>query len=162
MRYLEITYPDVNNGLGCRVTLWVAGCRHHCKGCQNCFSWDFNAGKEFTEETKENLYKILSLSYIKGITFSGGDPLDSSEDVIALARMIKQDFPDKDIWLYSGYELDEIQADDEKRPILEYIDYLVDGEFKIALKDTSLAFRGSSNQNIWHKSNNKFQIINLD
>ena len=150
MRFHNITYPDVNNGEGCRVTLWVAGCTHHCKGCHNPQTWSFKSGREFTEDIKNKLYNVLRLPYIKGITFSGGDPLDSFEDVFELIKDIKNSFNDKDIWLFSGYTLEDIK-NSEKKIILEYIDVLVDGEFKEELKDLSLKFRGSSNQRILYK-----------
>lgn len=150
MRFHNITYPDVNNGEGCRVTLWVAGCTHHCKGCHNPQTWSFKSGREFTEDIKNKLYNVLRLPYIKGITFSGGDPLDSFEDVFELIKDIKNSFNDKDIWLFSGYTLEDIK-NSEKSVILDYIDVLVDGEFKEELKDLSLKFRGSSNQRILYK-----------
>lgn len=150
MRFHNITYPDVNNGEGCRVTLWVAGCTHHCKGCHNPQTWSFKSGREFTEDIKNKLYNVLKLPYIKGITLSGGDPLDSFDDIFELVKDIKNSFNDKDIWLFSGYTLEYIQ-NSEKKIILEYIDVLVDGEFKEELKDLSLKFRGSSNQRILYK-----------
>jgi anaerobic ribonucleoside-triphosphate reductase activating protein len=140
----------VNNGEGCRVTLWVAGCTHHCKGCHNPQTWSFKSGREFTEDIKNKLYNVLKLPYIKGITLSGGDPLDSFDDIFELVKDIKNSFNDKDIWLFSGYTLEDIQNSD-KNIILEYIDVLVDGEFKEELKDLSLKFRGSSNQRILYK-----------
>ena len=150
MRFHNITYPDVNNGEGCRVTLWVAGCTHHCKGCHNPQTWSFKSGREFTEDIKNKLYNVLKLPYIKGITLSGGDPLDSFDDIFELVKDIKNSFNDKDIWLFSGYTLEDIKNSD-KNIILEYIDVLVDGEFKEELKDLSLKFRGSSNQRILYK-----------
>ena len=150
MRFHNITYPDVNNGEGCRVTLWVAGCTHHCKGCHNPQTWSFKSGREFTEDIKNKLYNVLKLPYIKGITLSGGDPLDSFDDIFELVKDIKNSFNDKDIWLFSGYTLEDIQ-NSEKNIILEYIDDLVDGEFKEEVKDLSLKFRGSSNQRILYK-----------
>jgi anaerobic ribonucleoside-triphosphate reductase activating protein len=140
----------VNNGEGCRVTLWVAGCTHHCKGCHNPQTWSFKSGREFTEDIKNKLYNVLKLPYIKGITLSGGDPLDSFDDIFELVKDIKNSFNNKDIWLFSGYTLEDIQ-NSEKNIILEYIDVLVDGEFKEELKDLSLKFRGSSNQRILYK-----------
>ena len=150
MRFHNITYPDVNNGEGCRVTLWVAGCTHHCKGCHNPQTWSFKSGREFTEDIKNKLYNVLKLPYIKGITLSGGDPLDSFDDIFELVKDIKNSFNDKDIWLFSGYTLEDIK-NSEKSVILGYIDVLVDGEFKEELKDLSLKFRGSSNQRILYK-----------
>lgn len=153
MRFIRITQPDINNGLGCRCTLWISGCTHHCKNCQNSFSWDFNVGKVFTENDREELINILKKEYIKGLTLSGGDPLDSYNDVLELVKYIKMTLPQKDIWLYTGYTKDEI-INSEKKEILEYIDYFVDGLFNENKRDISLKFRGSSNQIIWKKDNN--------
>ena len=154
MRICSITHPDVNNGTGFRVTLWVSGCIHHCSGCHNQETWDFNAGREFTEYDKSKIFEILDKPYIKGLTFSGGDPLCSYEDVLQLAKEIKSKFQDKDIWLFSGFTFDYIK--EHFKEILDYIDVLVDGRFVEKLKDTSLKFRGSSNQNIWVKKNGEF------
>lgn len=150
MKYLNITSPDVNNGTGCRVTLWLAGCKKHCLGCQNPSTWNFNQGKEVTEETIEELAKILEKPYIKGLTLSGGNPTDNSEeDLVWLLQKIKTRFPEKDIWLYSGDTLETLKG--TKLKVLELIDVLVDGEFRLGERDTSLAFRGSRNQRIWKK-----------
>lgn len=164
MRYEKITHVDVNNGLGCRVTLWISGCTHHCIGCHNTSAWDFNSGKVYGTEDEQKLFSYISLPYIKGLTLSGGEPLDSIIDVIALCERFKKNFPNKDIWLYSGYTIEQIKNDEAKSEILKYIDYLVDGEFKHKLKDITLAFRGSSNQNIWKKNENngEFERCNLD
>ena len=160
MKTHGITYPDVNNGLGCRVTLWVSGCIHHCKGCHNRETWDFNSGKEFLEEDKLKLFEALDKSYIKGVTFSGGDPLCSYDDVLELIVEIKNKFPTKDIWLYSGFTMDYIKS--HFKDVLLYCDVIVDGKYVEELRDTSLAFRGSSNQNLWRKNENgsfeKFEI----
>lgn len=153
MRIHKITYPDVNNGLGCRATVWVAGCTHHCKNCQNQETWSFNGGKPFDEECKEKLFDILSLSYIKGMTLSGGDPLCSYRDVLSLSKEAKEKFPDKDIWLYTGFTMVEIN-DKGMGEILNYVDYVVDGRFEEDKKDLTIAFRGSTNQTIWEKDVN--------
>ena len=152
-----ITYPDVNNGLGCRVTLWVSGCIHHCHGCHNQETWDFNSGRKFTLDDKTKLFEILSLPYIKGLTLSGGDPLCSYGEVLALVKEIKENFTSKDIWLYSGFTLEYIKEHFEE--ILKYLDVIVDGKFIKELKDVSLPFRGSSNQNIWKIENGKFTKV---
>ena len=150
MRFWSISYPDLNNGLGCRVTLWVAGCSHHCKGCHNRQTWDFESGRLFTKTDKDKLFEVLNKSYIKGITLSGGDPMDSFHEILDLVREIKEKFPSKDIWLYSGYTLKEIE-NSFRNEIIPFIDYLVDGKFEIDKRDISLKFRGSSNQIIWVK-----------
>lgn len=155
MRIHSISYPDINNGLGCRVTIWVAGCSHHCKGCQNRETWSFKSGRPFGSDDKEKLFDILSRDYIKGITFSGGDPLDSLDDTVSLMAEVKKRLPKKDIWLYTGYTLSEIENSD-KRKALEYTDVLVDGEFILAQRDITLEFRGSSNQVIYEKKDGKF------
>lgn len=149
MNYESITYPDVNNGIGCRVTLWISGCTHHCKGCQNRQTWDFDRGKTFDNDIKEKLISILKLPYIKGLTLSGGDPLCSYVEVVELVKELKEILPDKDIWLYTGFTMDIIKK--EMPSILKYIDVIVDGEFIENKRDITLAFRGSSNQKIWEK-----------
>ena len=151
MRYSGITYPDVNNGEGCRVTLFVSGCTHHCKGCHNKETWNFNYGNIFTEDIKKKLFDIISKSYIKGLTLSGGDPLDSYDEVLDLVKEFRSYFGEtKDIWLYSGYTLEEI-LESGRGEILEYIDVLVDGPYIHELRDLTLEFRGSSNQRILYK-----------
>ena len=145
MRYHKITYTDVNNGLGCRVTLWISGCTHHCKGCHNQETWSFESGRLFDDEATEKLFEILSLPYVKGLTLSGGDPVDSCEDVIALLKEMKEKFPEKDVWLYTGYQMCELFENE----ILNYVDYVVDGKYVEEERDTTLAFRGSKNQKIW-------------
>ena len=150
MRIHNITYPDVNNGLGCRVTLWISGCIHHCKGCHNPETWDFNSGREFTDKEKNKLFEMLSKPYIKGLTLSGGDPLCSYDDILELVKEVKEKYPEKDIWIYSGFTLEHIR--DKFKDILPYIDVIVDGKYIEELRDISLPFRGSTNQNIWEKN----------
>jgi anaerobic ribonucleoside-triphosphate reductase activating protein len=148
MNYSGITYPDVNNGLGCRVTLFVSGCTHRCKGCHNVPTWDFNFGHEFTIDTKIELFELVSKPYIKGLTISGGDPLDNYNDVFLLVKEFREVFgKSKDIWLYTGYVMEDLITLG-KDEILNYIDVLVDGEYDESQRDVSLAFRGSSNQRI--------------
>ena len=161
MRIHKITYPDVNNGLGCRATVWVSGCSHHCKGCHNKETWSFNCGKVFDEGYKEKLFEILSLPYMKGLTLSGGDPLDSYEDVLALTKEVREKFGNtKDIWLYTGYTMEEINKNGFSE-ILEYIDFVVDGRYEEKQRDVTLAFRGSVNQCIYEKKDGKFVISDL-
>lgn len=155
MRFQSITYPDISNGKGCRVVLWIQGCSHHCQGCHNPETWDFCKGREFTEEYKDKLISIINLSYIQGVTLSGGDPLDSFDDVYKLLLEVKEKCKDKDIWLYTGYTLEEIQ-NSEKRKILPMINVLVDGLYEEKKRDITLAFRGSSNQTIWENHNGEF------
>ena len=146
MRYHNITTDDMLNGDGLRTVLWVAGCTHCCKECQNPITWDVNGGVPFDEAAKQELFEKLNHDYISGITFSGGDPLHplNREPITALAKEINETFPDKTIWLYTGFLWEDLQ----KEEILKYIDVLVDGEFMIDLLDTKLKWCGSSNQRI--------------
>lgn len=162
MNISGISYPDVNNGLGCRVTLWVSGCSHHCKGCQNKETWDKKSGRVFSKEDKDKLFDILSKPYIKGLTLSGGDPLDSFNEVLQVVKEIRYTFGStKDIWLYTGYTLDQIN-NSEKKEILPYINYLVDGLFELDKRDITLKFRGSTNQIIWENKVGKFEKSELN
>ena len=146
MKYQKISKFDTANGIGIGSVLWVSGCNHHCKECQNPQTWDENSGKEFTNETMKELLESLSNPHVKRLTFSGGDPLFPSNRLscMEIAQQVKQQYPEKKIWLYTGYSWDEIK--DLK--ILNYVDVLVDGEFKIDLKDISLPFCGSTNQRL--------------
>lgn len=147
MNYHNITFPDIENGTGIRVTLWVSGCEHHCLGCHNPETWHKDSGKPFTEETKQQLFRWLELPYTTGITLSGGDPLFNYKDILTLCKEIKMKYPNKNIWLYTGYTYEEI-LQSSKSEILKYIDILVDGKFQIGYRDISLPFKGSKNQRI--------------
>lgn len=146
MRYHNITKDDMLNGDGLRVVLWTAGCSHCCKECHNPITWDPDGGLLFDEAARQEIFEQLEQSYISGITFSGGDPLHSANrlDVRNLMSEIKEKYPDKTIWLYTGYEWKEIWH----YPLMKYVDVVVDGEFKIDLKDTNLLWKGSSNQKV--------------
>ncbi|MDE6189806.1 MAG: anaerobic ribonucleoside-triphosphate reductase activating protein [Clostridia bacterium] len=146
MRYHNITKDDMLNGDGLRVVLWVAGCAHHCKDCQNPITWDVNGGLEFDENAKQEIFDELAKSYVSGITFSGGDPLHPAnrQPITELAKEIKKKFPKKTIWLYSGYEWEEIK----ELPIVPYLDVVVDGKFVAKLLDAQLHWKGSSNQRV--------------
>lgn len=149
LNYHKIEKTSIVNGTGIRVVLWVSGCSLHCKGCQNPQTWDINSGQPFDEEAKKKLFEALDNSYIQGITFSGGHPLEKEniEQIISLAKEIKDKFPNKDIWLYSGYTWEEIYYHNISR-ILLYIDVLVDGAYIDELRDITLKWRGSSNQRV--------------
>ena len=146
MRYHNITKDDMLNGDGVRVVLWVAGCAHCCKECQNPVTWDPNGGLEFDEAAKQEIFELLDKSYISGITFSGGDPLhvNNAYDVTELAKEIRAKYPQKTIWLYTGSMWEEVR----KMEIAKYIDILVDGEFECDKKDANLHWKGSSNQRV--------------
>lgn len=146
MRYHNITKDDMLNGDGLRVVLWTAGCSHCCKGCHNPVTWDPNGGLYFDEEAKKELFEALEKDYISGVTFSGGDPLHTAnrECILKLAKEIKAQFPQKTIWLYTGFLWEQIEA----LEIMNYVDVVVDGEFEEDKKDTTLRWKGSSNQRV--------------
>ena len=150
MKYINITSPDVNNGEGCRVTIWFAGCPHHCPGCHNSSTWSYNQGKEMDDDFYEKIILLLKKPYIKGLTLSGGDPLGQSEEDLKelynFVRWVKRKTPQKDIWIYTGYTKENLKG--VQLDILEYCDVLVDGPFIQELCDKTLPFRGSSNQRI--------------
>lgn len=156
MHYGNIKEIDIADGPGVRVSLFVSGCRHHCKGCFNPETWDFEYGEPYTEETQEKILGLLAPDYIQGFTLLGGEPFEpENQRVLAgLLRRIKERYPGKDIWCYSGYLYDEDLAEGGRvhtevtDEMLSYIDVLVDGEFVVELKDVTLVFRGSSNQRI--------------
>lgn len=146
MRYHNITKDDMLNGDGLRVVLWVAGCDHCCRECQNPITWDPNGGLPFTEAEEAEIFAELKKDYISGITFSGGDPLHpaNASDVTALAKKIREVFPQKTIWLYTGSLWEEIQDEE----IVQYLDVCVDGEFELEKKELLLKWKGSSNQRV--------------
>ena len=138
------------------MVLWVSGCKLHCPGCQNPQTWAFNSGIRFGEQDKAELFDALDKSYIKGLTLSGGNPLDSYDEILPLVKEVKQRFPDKDIWLYSGYYLDQIQK--HYSDILNYVDVIVDGPYDENFRDVELHWRGSSNQKVYKKINNNWIV----
>ena len=135
------------NGDGLRVVLWVAGCSHCCKDCQNPMTWDPNGGILFDESAKKEIFDQLDKPYISGITFSGGDPLYHPQEFLALVKQIKE-ATGQNIWCYTGYTFEQIQNDEMLKPILDYVDVIVDGRFEPDLYSPYLEFRGSSNQRI--------------
>ena len=156
MNYMEIKKYDIANGPGVRTSLFVAGCTHHCKGCFNPQSWDFKAGKLFDDSTIEEIVESMKPDYIKGLTLLGGEPFEpaNQKELLPLVKRIKQEFPDKNIWAFSGYLFDkqimEVMAKkyDFTKEFIKYIDVLVDGEFHEDEKDLSIIYRGSRNQRI--------------
>lgn len=146
MRYHNITKDDMLNGDGLRVVLWVAGCTHCCKECQNPITWDPNGGLPFDDDAKAEIFEQLDKSYISGITFSGGDPLHPANrvDVRNLAIEIKEKYPNKTLWLYTGYTWEEIAS----LPIMQYLDVVVEGPFILERRDVKLLWKGSDNQRV--------------
>lgn len=156
MNYAEIKKTDIANGTGVRVSLFVSGCTHHCKGCFNSETWDFNYGKEFTEQTEEELLLAMKPEFITGLTLLGGEPFepDTQRRLVSFLKKVRKQYPQKTIWCYTGYLLDkELLAESRARcevtdKMLSMLDVLVDGEFVLEKKDITLRFRGSSNQRI--------------
>lgn len=150
MNYHNIVHCDMRNGTGLRVTLFVSGCNHHCKGCHNPQTWDPNSGIEFDEAAKQELFAELNKDYISGVTFSGGDPLFPSnrEVILSLCKEIKTLYPNKNIWLYTGYKYEQVKH----LEILKYIDVLIDGKYVEKLRSVNLPWVGSSNQKVIYVS----------
>ena len=156
MNYGEIKTTDIANGIGVRVSLFVSGCTHHCKGCFNQQTWDFNFGLPYTEATEESILSALAPDYIEGLTLLGGEPFepDNQRALLPLLKKLRERMPSKTVWCYSGYLFDkELLADSRARcevtdEMLSYLDVLVDGRFVEAQKSLMLKFRGSSNQRI--------------
>ena len=148
MNYAGIIYNDIANGPGVRVSLFVSGCRNHCPGCFNPETWDFDYGDPFTAETEAEIVDALRPSWIQGLSILGGDPMEpeNQEVLIPFVRRLRAEFPTKDIWLYTGYRLEDVSGS----PMLPYVDVIVDGPYIETEKDVRLAFRGSRNQRIIH------------
>lgn len=155
MNYSEIKYHDVVDGEGIRVSLFVSGCDHHCKGCFNADTWDYAAGHPFTDDTMDSILDNLEPEYIAGLSLLGGDPLSlkNRQCMSYIVSKVKERYPKKDIWLWTGYLYDDLSAQAAKdkylKNILDNIDVLIDGPFIENKKDLMLAWRGSSNQKIY-------------
>lgn len=158
MNYMTIKKNDIANGPGVRVSLFVSGCRRHCKGCFNASTWSFDAGHRFTQDTVKTILDALKMDYIEGLSILGGEPLEyeNIETVAEICYQVKKAYPNKTIWLYTGYRFGQVKATDYLRfcydghakQILDYVDVIVDGAFIESKKDISLVFRGSTNQRI--------------
>ena len=156
MNYGTIKNCDIANGVGVRVSLFVSGCTHHCKECFQPETWDFGYGQPYTQETEDELLRLLAPSYIDGLSLLGGEPMEpqNQRELVKLLRRVKRELPEKNVWCYSGYALEtdllgpsraRCEVTDE---LLSMIDVLVDGEFVLEKKNISLSFRGSENQRI--------------
>ena len=164
MNYHNITYPDMNNGDGLRVVLWLSGCSHHCYNCQNPQTWDVNSGIPFDESAKEELFRELDKDYISGLTLSGGDPLHEAnlDGVLDLVNRIRLSFPNKTIWLYSGYTWNQVinpvitddfnpsrdELLDKRKEIVKQCTVMIDGRYIDSQRDINLKWRGSKNQRV--------------
>ena len=149
LRIISVTGPDINNGTGMRITIWVAGCNHHCPGCQNEHTWVWEQG-HLIDDVREKIFELCENSNIDGITISGGDPLAQSEraltELTCFLEVFNKKFPKKNVWLYTGYEYE--QLDKLQLKVLEHCNVLVDGPYMYKNRDVTLPFRGSSNQRI--------------
>ena len=158
MRYAQIREMDISNGEGVGVALFVQGCPSpHCKNCFNPETWNFNGGKEWTQEVENKFFELANRPYIKRISLLGGECLaeENVKDVTMLAKKCKEKFPEKEIWLWSRYDFETYIS---KLEIIKYVDYIIDGKYIEELKDISLLYRGSSNQNVWQKKNGGWHL----
>lgn len=156
MNYATIKNCDIANGPGVRVSLFVSGCTHRCPGCFNEEAWDFDYGEPFTQNTIDSILEMLEPPHIKGLTLLGGEPFEpqNQPEILKLLRQMKEKYPSKSVWAFSGYLFDKDILSERLGPweitreFLQYLDVLVDGPFVMAKKDMSLRFRGSSNQRL--------------
>ncbi len=156
MNYATIKFNDIANGTGVRTSLFVSGCTHRCKGCFNSEAWDFNYGSPFTSEVEDEILKSLEPSFVDGLSLLGGEPFEPQNQLILypFLKRVKEKFPNKDIWCYTGYLFDKELLSTSRatspvtKDMLSLIDVLVDGKFIEAKKNISLAFKGSENQRI--------------
>lgn len=169
MNYADIKRIDIANGTGVRVSLFVSGCNRHCKNCFNKETWDFNYGKQYTKETEIQILDYLKPDYIAGLSILGGEPFEhiNQKGILPLVKKVKELYPKKNIWCYTGFDFDKdilgkmINEFEETKELIQYLDVLVDGEFIEELKNSSLWFKGSSNQRVIDvkKSLEKGQIV---
>lgn len=156
MKYAAIKKCDVANGPGVRVSVFVSGCNHHCKGCFNEKAWDFNYGKDFSDETIEGIINDLDKEYVTGLTLLGGEPLEreNQKGLVKLVRRVKEKLPEKTIWCYTGFDYEKdvmgrmYNQWPETKELIDTIDVLVDGKFDIEKRNLNLQFRGSENQRL--------------
>lgn len=150
MHYNKIRKMDISNGIGIRVSLFVQGCEFHCKGCFNPETWNFEGGKEFNTHTLSTILKLCDDEKIQGLSILGGEPMHpkNRETVVDIMRAFKFKFPNKDIWMWTGYTLENLLAenDDDVKSMLIYLDYLIDGQFVEEKKNLNLKWAGSENQ----------------
>ncbi len=155
MRYGNIKPVDIADGIGVRVSLFVSGCTHHCEGCFNPETWNFDYGEPYTQETEDQIISLLNRSFIRGLTLLGGEPFEpeNQRELVKLLRRVRRELPEKDIWSYSGYTFEELTGESRARcevtdEMLSLLDVLVDGEFVLAKRNLMLRFRGSENQRL--------------
>ena len=158
--YAKINPVDFANGEGIRVSIFFSGCSHHCKGCFNSELWDFNYGVLFTQETIDTIIELMKPDYIRGLSILGGEPFQNRIAVKELVLKVKSVYPNKDIWVWTGHNMEEFIGWTtyglHEKPILDNIDVLVDGRYEDDKRDLTLKWRGSSNQRVWRKINGKW------
>jgi anaerobic ribonucleoside-triphosphate reductase activating protein len=173
MNYATIKKRDIANGPGVRVSLFVSGCTHRCPGCFNEIAWDFGYGEPFTKETEQELLEALAPDYIKGLSLLGGEPFEPQNQgpLVGFLRKMRETYPQKTVWCYSGYTLEQLQGDQPCRArcdvtdeMLEMLDVLVDGRFVLEKKNIRLRFRGSENQRLidMNKTRERGEIVLWD
>ena len=173
MNYATIKKRDIANGPGVRVSLFVSGCTHRCPGCFNEIAWDFGYGEPFTKETEQELLEALAPDYIKGLSLLGGEPFEPQNQgpLLEFLRKMRETYPQKTVWCYSGYTLEQLQGDQPCRArcdvtdeMLEMLDVLVDGRFVLEKKNIRLRFRGSENQRLidMNKTRERGEIVLWD
>ena len=158
-RYNKIRKMDISNGPGVRVSIFMQGCIFHCEGCFNPETWNFKCGNEFTDDTINEVLALCEPSHIKGLSILGGEPMHPKniEATTKLAKEFKKKYPDKTIWSWTGFNFEDIKD----KEVFKYIDVLIDGQFKIALRNPNLRWKGSSNQRVIdvQKSLKKGEIV---
>ena len=149
MNYQAIYDCDLANGEGWRISLFVSGCRLHCNGCFNKCAWEFDSGKPYTKETEDKIIELLNRPYIKGLSLLGGNPTEpeNEPDLIRLCKRVRKELPDKDIWMWTGHDYEDLKANGDK--LIGLCDVVIDGPFVEELKDPSVKWRGSTNQRIF-------------
>ena len=166
MNYMTIKSLDIANGPGCRISLFVSGCRHHCEGCFNPESWDFDAGLQFRISTETRILYLLDNDYIAGLSILGGEPFEpeNMSELYHFIYKVREKFPNKTIWIYTGFTFEQLMVKELSLKILELIDVLVDGKFILKKKDLKLQYCGSTNQRIINVKKSLYQgkVIEYD
>lgn len=156
MNYSKIKKYDISNGTGIRCSVFFTGCEFHCPECFNPELWDKNSGKPFDNIAKEEVFAYLNDEHCSGLSVLGGEPLIQGEELVEFLKEVRERFPEKDIWLWTGYEISKLKEDSVQKKIISLCDYVIDGLFKAELSKRKLRFRGSSNQIIWRNNNGTF------
>ncbi len=162
MRYNLIRKMDIADGPGVRVSIFMQGCQFHCKNCFNPETWDFNGGKEFNDEVIEKVLQLCKKDHIKGLSILGGEPMNpvNREGTTKLAKKFKENFPDKNLWMWTGFKYEDLKDEE----VFKYVDVLVDGQYKDELHDPTLKWKGSANQRVIDikksRENNEIVIFN--